>query len=307
MSEIKTFPSSDGKSTISYEIWAPEEKPVAILQLVHGMSEYVHRYEELALYLNKQGILVTGEDHIGHGHSADYADYGYFGPENGWQHMVEDVETLRSITAEAYPGVPYIMMGHSMGSFITRAWMAKYGSSVDGTILMGTAGKNPAIGFGIFLAKLIKKLKGERHKSRLLTIMAFGSYSKRIPDAKTHSDWLTRDQAVVNAYVEDSMCGFIFKTAGYIDLFEMLKYINTEEWYTAIPKELPVLVIAGKEEPVGEYGNGPTEVAEGLIAAGCSKTQLSLYDDMRHEILNEFGKEEVFEELNDYILACAGK
>ncbi len=303
--------SSDNVSELYVATWTPDEaampdgKPVCILQIVHGMSEYVDRYAGFAAYLNGFGVLVTGEDHIGHGHSAKPEDYGYFAHEDGWKYLVDDIEKLHRETAEKWPGIPYIVMGHSMGSFLTRAYLAMYGKDIDGAVIMGTAGTNKALAGGKALTKAVKLFRGERAKSALITAAAFGSYTKRIPDMKTNNDWLSRDDAVVSKYRDDPMCGFTFTLSGYLDLFNVLQYVNDPQWYKHVKKDLPILITAGKEDPVGNYGEGPTEVHSKLLAEGCDRAELDLYEGMRHEILNEFGKEQVYEDVKDFVLACA--
>lgn len=307
MKTESSFRSADGRSNIHYEVWKPEKEPVCVLQIIHGMSEYVGRYAAFAEFLNSYGVLVCGEDHIGHGHSAEPKDYGYMGKGGGWENIVEDVHTLRGMMQKDYPGIPYVMMGHSMGSFLIRAYLQKHQEGLAAAIIMGTGGKNPAAGAGLFITKLVRKLKGDYHRSAFLTKTAFGSYLDRIPDARTNNDWLSRDTAVVDAYIADPMCGFVFTTSGYQELMEVLIQINTKEWYASIAKDLPIMVIAGAEDPVGAYGAGPKEVADGLKAAGCKDVQLKLYDGMRHEILNEIGKEQVMYDLKDFIFEKAVK
>lgn len=297
-----TFKSTDGKTQVHWYKW-DVEKPVAVLQIVHGMSEFMERYDAFAKYLNENGILVVGHDHIGHGKSVESKkDWGYFGEEGGWKVFIQDVEELRKIVKEQYPDVPYFLMGHSMGSFVARGWLKMFGEGIDGAIIMGTAGSNPALGAGKALAKLIRTFKGGRHVSKLITAMAFGSYNNRIPNAKTYNDWLTRDDEVVAWYVKEPACGFSFTLSGYIDLFNLLGYIQGDQWATSVPKDLPMLFVAGGDDPVGSYGVGPAEVVDRLDAAGCEDVSLIIYDGMRHEILNEFGKEEVMNDLRKFIL-----
>ena len=298
----KTFLSKDGKSTIHYYVWEPAGEPVAILQITHGMAEHLLRYEPFAEYLNSYGILVCGHDHIGHGRSADPEDWGYFGEQDGWKIFVQDVEQLHQIMKVQYMDTPYFLMGHSMGSFVARAWLAMYGTGVDGAIIMGTAGANPALGVAKFLVKTIRNSKGSRHISGMLTKLAFGSYNKKIDPNRTPYDWLTRDGEIVDKYIKDPACGFTFTTAGYADLFNLIGYISSENWYKLVPKQLPILLVAGADDPVGAYGAGPAEVAEGLENAGCTDVSLIIYENMRHEILNEFGKEAVYEDLRRFIL-----
>ena len=272
------------------------------------MSEYIERYDAFAKFLNDNGIAVVGHDHVGHGRSADPADYGYFGEKDGWLTFAADVEKMFELTKAEYPDVPYFLMGHSMGSFVARTWFGKHCKDIDGVIFMGTAGANPALGAGKALLGIIRAAKGSRHLSKMITAIAFGSYNKHIPDAKSDYDWLTRDTEIVKKYLDDPACGFMFTTAGYGDLFNLLTYINSEQWYKDIPKDIPVLVISGGEDPVGEYGRGPSEVAGKLEEAGCGDVSLLIYEGMRHEVLNEIGKETVMEDIKKFILdeECEG-
>ena len=198
-----------------------------------------------------------------------------------------------------------------MGSFLCRAWLAKYGQrtfsdgQLHGSVICGTAGSNPALGAGLALCKAIRKVKGSRHKSKLLTAMAFGSYVKGIDDPRTNYDWLSHDEALVDAYDADPMCGFTFTVAGYQDLFSLLQYIAEEQCYSAMPKDLCYLLIAGLEDPVGNYAKGVIEVKEKMEAAGCSDVSQIIYEGMRHEIHNEIEKEIVWEDLRDFCLDMA--
>lgn len=297
----KTFLSADGHSDIHVAVW-PVENPKAILQITHGMAEYIERYDGLAKYLNQYGILVAGHDHIGHGQSSLHEDYGYFGEEDGWRIFAEDVEKMYRIIKEEYPGVPHFVLGHSMGSFVARTWFAKFAKDVDGVIFEGTAGSNPALKPAFALISLLIKTKGSRYRSKTITGMAFGSYNSRIKDAKSHNAWLSRDEEVAKVYDQDPACGFMFTLAGYNDLFSLLTYINSSEWYNNVPKDVPVLLMAGCEDPVGDYGKGPAEVAEKMEEAGCSNVSLLLYEGMRHELHNEIGKETVMNDIKRFIL-----
>ena len=298
----KTFLSKDEKSTIHYYIWEPEGQPKAVLQIVHGMAEHILRYADFAEYLSSQGILVCGNDHIGHGRSADPKDWGYFGENDGWRIMIQDVEQLHGIMKVQHMDCPYFILGHSMGSFIVRAWLAMIGRGIDGAIIMGTSGSNSAIGVAKTLVSTLRKTQGSRHISRTVTGLAFGSYNKRIKPQRTDYDWLTRDDAIVDKYIEDPACGFTFTLAGYSDLFNVIAYVSSDSWYKLVPKDLPLLIVSGTEDPVGSYGKGPAEVAEKLEEYGCSDVSLILYEGMRHEILNEIGKETVYDDIRRFIL-----
>ena len=310
--ENYSFKSSDKTSTIQYYIWRPtdeahREKPVAILHIIHGMSEYVGRYGGFASWLAEQGILVAGDDHIGHGTSARPEDYGYFGHNDGWKHLVDDEEQLRNILRKEYPDTPYVILGHSMGSFILRAWLAMYAKAadVDGCIVMGTCGTNKALGAGAALTTLLMGIKGEKKKSNLITGLAMGGYAKPFAAEGSPVAWLSRDKDLVHAYEQDPMCGFPFTLGGYLDLFALIRYICADEWYQKVPKNLTLLITSGANDPVGDMGKGPAEVYDKLQAAGCQDVNLLLYEDMRHEILNEIGKDRVWEDMRDFVMDMA--
>lgn len=295
------FLSSDGKSSIRVRVWETEN-PALILQIVHGMAEHIDRYDVFAEYMNGFGITVVGHDQIGHGRSAEPKDYGYFGKADGWKHFIEDVESLRKTVRTEHPELPYFMLGHSMGSFVVRGWLKMFKEGIDGAVLTGTAGSNPALGAGKALVALLRKIKGDRHLSKLVSDMAFGNYRKRIPDAKAEYDWLSRDREIVDKYTADPACGFTFTLAGYADLFNLIGYIQGSEWAASIPKEIPYLLASGEEDPVGTYGAGPAEVLNLMENAGCGDVSLLLYQGMRHEVLNEIGKEIVMEDIRRFLL-----
>ncbi len=293
--------SSNGKTQLECTEWKPYAEPKAILQIVHGMCEYVGRYDAFAQFLNKENILVVGDDHLGHGHSADEG-YGYFGEQDGWKRLIDDECLLAKTMQEKYPNVPYILLGHSMGSFIARGVLAtETAKTFSGAIIMGTAGTNNAINLGLTIIKLLRKIKGSKSHSKLITGMAFGSYLKNIENPVNNSAWLSHDDNVCISHATDPMCKFTFTLAGYEDLFRLLKYINSDEWYAKLPQNLPILVTSGWEDPVGDYGKGPAEVVEKIKKANCEVAAI-FYEGMRHEILNEIGKETVYDDMLAFIL-----
>ena len=293
-----TFPSSTELGDIFVREWLVD-KPKAIIQMVHGMAEHGARYQEMAEYFNSHGFSFVIDDHMGHGKSIPEGleeNQGYFGEEDGDVHLVEDEGILTDMLKEEFPEVPIILFGHSMGSFIARRYTAFYADKIAGAVFCGTAGKNPALGIAMALANREIKKKGAQHKSTLIDKMAFGSYNKRT-EQRTNFDWLTKDEQIVDAYIEDPLCGFLFSSAGYLDLFKLLKFVNSEEWYGKVPNELPILVTAGHDDPVGAYGKGPKEVYARLRATGHSKTDMNLYLGDRHEIHNETDRQKVYEDL----------
>lgn len=299
-----TFDSRDGQSKIHAVRWVPEGKIVCILQIVHGMAEYIERYEALAQYLGGKGILVTGDDHLGHGKSVGREGaYGYFCEQDPATVVVRDVHRLKKITQEEYPGVPYVILGHSMGSFILRNYLFKYGTGIQGAIVCGTGSQPKLL---IKLSRMIAAVQGvflgQKHVAKMIDKMAFGSYNKKIPGAKTAFDWLCTDEKVVDDYMNDELCGFTFTVNGFKTLFTLIDRLNQEENLSAMPKELPVHFIAGDMDPVGNYGEGVKKAYQDFSKAGMKKISLKLYAGGRHELLNEKNKQQVYEDIYPWIM-----
>ncbi len=299
--ETIVYPSSGGRGRVSAALYTPDEaaEPKAILQISHGMCEYIGRYETFAKWLCDRGFAVCGNDHLGHKNTALLGQdrLGYFGPRGSYQYLVEDLELLRIEVSKRYPGVPCFLLGHSMGSFIARLYAARYGQGLAGFIISGTAGKNPMAGMGKALAAIIEVLHGPQYESKLLFKMSNGGFNKSFDEPVTPVDWLTRDSDICKAYCRDTFCNFRFTVSAYYELFTMIDLCNRSSWYEDMPKNLPVFVMAGDKDPVGNNGEGPTEVAEGLRKAGLQQVQLKLYPQGRHEMLNETNKEEVYENI----------
>lgn len=299
--EVYTYPSSNGKWRVSALIFTPGEGTVVrgVVQLSHGMCEYVGRYEALARVLCDAGLVFCGNDHLGHGATAllNREKLGYFGPRGSRKFLVEDLELLRREMAGRYPGVPYFLLGHSMGSFIARLFAGRFGQTLDGLILSGTAGRNPAAPVGQALSRGVELVKGPRYVSEKVYDLANGSFSRAFPDAKTPVDWLSKDDAVCDAYLRDPQCTFKFTVSAYYELFSMLDECTSGQWYESVPKRLPIYILSGDQDPVGSMGTGPKEVYAGLTKAGCQDVELRLYPGGRHEMFNEVERETVYQEL----------
>lgn len=283
------FPSADGQTTIHASQWIPEGTVRAVLQISHGMVEYIDRYDRFARYLNEQGIYVVGNDHLGHGESVVSDEkLGYFRHPDGNECVIADLHQLRQITAKKYPDVPYFMLGHSMGSFLIRQYMMLHGEGLSGVIVMGT-GSQPGIALaaGKAICKVIAACRGWGHRSFLVNILAFASNNTKFRPARTHMDWLTKDESIVDVYLADPWCTYTFTLDGFYQLFRTLQFIQKEENIRQIPRELPVLVVSGADDPVGGFGKGVRTVYDGFLAAGLKDVEMVLYDEDRHEILNE--------------------
>lgn len=301
------FYDSCGAGRIHACRWMPEGEPKAILQIVHGIAEFVERYDDFACYLNSLGYIVVAEDHMGHGQSiAQGSIQGYF--HGGWFCGVDDTYRLMLDTMAAFPGLPYILFGHSMGSFMARTILAKYpNSGIAGAIICGT-GWQPlfALPALIKVVEAMCKKNGEEKPSQQLQNLIFGSYNNKITDPRTPSDWLTRDNAVVDAYVAHPLCGFVPACGLLRDMMKGIYYVEQPKNLANMKKHLPVLFIAGTEDPVGPYGKGVEKAAKAFKKAGMVNVSLKLYPECRHEILNEWNRQEVYEDIRSWLARITG-
>ncbi len=299
------FDSRDGEHKIYAVKWIPEtEKPVCILQIVHGVAEHIGRYDEFARYLAGKGILVVGDDHLGHGRSVNPGEpYGYFCKEDAATVLVRDEHRLKKMIQEEYVGVPYIILGHSMGSFIVRNYLLRYGTGINGAVIMGTGMQSKGI---IMTASAIAAVQrifcGSKHVSRLMNRLVFGSYNKRIVSCRTEMDWLSANEENVQRYLEDPLCGFVFTVNGFQTVFKLIRNLCDEEKLKTMPKNLPVFFVAGAEDPVGDCGRGVEQVYRSFRDLGMENVQMKLYSGDRHEILNEADRENVYGDIYRWLL-----
>ena len=297
------YRSATGTCDIRAHSYAPADTSSvrAVLQIVHGMAEHSERYHDLAVFMAEHGYAVYLHDHAGHGKSvASDSELGYFGAENGVTGIVRDVHTLTRKAAETHVNRPIFLLGHSMGSFVARAYVTAFGGALTGAIFSGTSGKNPGAAAGIALAKMTEKFKGDHFRSAFIDHIAFGSYNKRYDDPRTSFDWLSRDTEQVDRYIADPLCGFLFTAAGYRDMFTLLQSVSGKNWYARVPKKLPMLLISGTMDPVGNYGKGVRQVAEDLKKTGHKDVTLHLYQDARHELFNEINAADVRQDLLEW-------
>lgn len=298
-----TFPSRDGFHTIHAMKWQSDDvEPVGILQLIHGMAEYVARYEEVAVHFAEKGFIVVGDDHLGHGDTAkEYGDYGFFCKNDPVTVLVRNEHRLKKIVQKDHEGLPYFILGHSMGSLILRNYLCRYGSGIDGAVICGTAHYGR---LSLFVGKLltgILKIAGkEKNKSALLDEVMFGSFNKRT-EKRTAFDWICSDERVVDSYMNDPSCGFLFTVNGYDTLIELIKKLNKRSYLSKMPKKLPVLFISGAEDPVGNYGKAVQDVYDTFLHLDLTKVQIKLYNDARHELLNEKQKMQVYEDVSNWL------
>ncbi len=298
------FDSRDNVNKIHAMKWIPDtDKPVCILQIIHGMAEYIERYDEFARFMAEKGILVVGEDHLGHGRSVgENGTYGYFCERDAATVVVRDAHRLKKMVQEQYPGVPYIILGHSMGSFILRNYLCRYGTGIQAAVIVGT-GMQPkfVLVTGKALLAFQKVFTGSKHPDNLMNALSFGSYNKRIPESKTQMDWLTKDEKIVDAYLEDPLCGFTFTVNGFQTLLELVSRLYKRENLEKMPKELPVFFVSGEADPVGDYGKGVKRAYQSFLDVGMKNVKMKLYENDRHELLNEMDREQVYGDIHQWI------
>ncbi len=292
------YPSKDGITQIHAVEWIPEGDVKAVLQICHGMVEYIERYHEFAEFMEKHGIYVVGHDHLGHGKSVVSDEkLGYFGEPKGNSYVIADIHKLRVQTVEKYPNVPYFMLGHSMGSFLLRQYLGLYSRGLSGAIVMGT-GKQPnaVLAVGKFVCKMIASVKGWDYRSKFVNSFAVGGYEKKMGLA-----WISRNPENVEKYGADPLCSFMFTVNAYYHMFSGIQKMNEQEKEGKTIKTLPIFFVAGKEDPVGNYGKSVESVYRQYKAAGYQDIEMKLYEKDRHEILNETDREIVFDDILNWL------
>lgn len=299
--EVFSFPSADGRTTVHAVRWTPEDgKYRAVLQITHGMVEYIERYRAFAEFLNDNGFLVVGHDHIGHGESVVSKDeWGYFA-EHPSDTVVADMHTLREMTQKEHPGVPYFMLGHSMGSYMLRKYLAIHGEGLTGAIIMGTGCiPDNTTKLAMFIAKLQAAFFGWHHRSKLLQKLSYDKYYHQfdLTGKDASNSWLTKDEEIVKTYYADPKCTFVFTVNAYMGLFEAVLFDNQQENIEAVPKSLPLFFVSGAMDPVGGCGSGVKKVYNKFDTAGKEDITWKLYDNDRHEILNETDRDVVYHDI----------
>lgn len=301
-----TFMSADGKTPIHVHEWVPDCDLNGVIQIAHGVSEYIERYERFARFMAAKGFVVVGNDHLGHGKSVQSQDdLGYFADTDGWIKVVDDIEALRALTETKYPGIPYFLFGHSMGSFLTRTYLCRFPyAPLAGVILSGT-GQNPApvIMAGALTCDAEILHLGPHGRSQLVNDLAFGAYNKDFQPERTPFDWLSRDEKSVDKYVADPLCGFNCTVNLYRDMMFGLKYISEKRNLDKMNKELPVYFMSGDKDPVGANGVGMVKAYTMFVKAGVRDVKYKLYPDGRHEMLNELNRDEVMKDISDWIFS----
>ena len=280
----KSVRSSDGIHDLSGVVYLPDGEPKGYFHIVHGMTEYIGRYAEMMSLLADNGYIAFGYDNLGHGHTAkNNSELGYFAHKDGWKRLVEDVHVFAESVRSEYGEHPYYLMGHSMGSFIARLAASEYGG-YEKLIVCGTAGPTPTFRPALALCNVVKAVRGEHNRSILLALLCFGSYNKRFKNAE--GNWVTKNPAILEKYKDDKYAGFLFTSSAMADLVRLNMECNRQEVIARLAKEKPVFLIAGTDDPVGDYGRGVKKVYENMKKAGVP-AKIKLYDGFRHEIFHD--------------------
>lgn len=282
--------------------WTPEDSKIkGVVQIAHGMAEHAGRYDDFAKFLNENGYIVYADDHRGHGKTSPN-ELGYMGEGDVFHIMVDNLKDLTDIIKKENPKLPLFLLGHSMGSFISLRYSELYGTELKALILSGSNGKqNLKFSFGALIAKMEMKTKGPKAPATIMDKLSFGNFNSNFKPNRTNSDWLTRNTEEVDKYIKDSMCGTIHSTSYFYYLLKGLKNNYKYENLNKIPKNLPILLVAGKNDPVGLMGQGVKRLQASLKDVGIKKVNMILYNNARHEILNEINKEEVYSDILEFL------
>ena len=297
------FQSSTGRTSIHALKCVPDGKPRAVVQIAHGIAEHIDRYRPFMEFLADNGFVAAGNDHLGHGKSIRVPEeQGFFAEKDGWWRVVDDMDKLHDIMSKEYPELPYVLFGHSMGSFLTRTYLIKHPDKYDGVILSGTGHQSPALVLGgNAAASVMAKLNGAMGDGAKLDSLAFGTYLNKIENPRTKFDWLSRDTEQVDKYIADPLCVFVGKIGLYRDMMQGIKFITDKKNIAQMNKEKPVYFMSGDGDPVGDYGKGVVRAYKAFCDAGLHDVFMRLYPGGRHEMLNETNKEQVYQDILNWL------
>lgn len=300
MKKIMKITSSDGKTTLNVVAWRPNGKVKAVLQIAHGVTEYIERYEEFAQFMNERGIYVVGNDHIGHGHSIAYGEEPmYF---SDWNYTVKDLYSVYGFAKDEYPEVPYFLMGFSMGSFMVRQFLIDYPGRVDATIIMGTGQQSWInVALGKMMANSEAKKVGEEHGSPVVDKLTFGTYNKFFKPNRTEMDWLCACETALDKYIADPMRGKHMSAGLFREMLNGMLYTAKKRNISKMDKDIPVLFLSGDKDPVGDQGKGVKKAYNAFKKSGIKDVTLKLYPGLRHDILHEEIHKEIYEDIYNWI------
>jgi alpha-beta hydrolase superfamily lysophospholipase len=299
--ELRTFEASDGRS-LALHAWLPEGAPRAAVQIVHGMGEHAGRYARAAEALTGASYAVYACDVRGHGRTARSAlEVGDLGPD-GWNRSVQDQRELCDRIAREHPGLPRVLLGHSMGSFLAQQYLVTHGDTIAGAVLSGSSGGGGlALHLPAWVARIERRRLGRSAQSPLLARLLFGRFNRAFEPARTEFDWLSRDPAEVDRYIADPRCGFVLRVGSLLEMFEGLRATGRRRSRARIPKDLPIYVFSGERDPVHRKLRGLRALLRGYRRAGLRRVTHRLYREGRHEMLNETNRAEVLADLRAWL------
>ncbi len=297
--EVFYLPSSDGKSRLFCVCWKPDGEIKMVLQVIHGMIEHTGFYEDFALFLARQGIAVVGHDHLGHGRTAkEPEDLGFFSGKKGYRCLIKDIHRVRRYITRRWENIPQFVLGHSMGSFLLRRYLTLFGEGMEGAVLMGTGNPpNVLVKFGLILVSAASVCLGADYRSERINTLFRQAMNRKFRPVRTSMDWLTLDERQVDRFLADEQCQMLFSCSAYRDLLQMVNDSEHRSLMRRIPKSLPILLISGREDPVGEFGKGVDRAFGNLKKAGIEDVEMLLYPHCRHELVIEKNREQVAEDI----------
>ena len=300
--ETFAIPSANGQEKLAVTLWQPDTPPRGVVQIVHGMREHMGRYADFASFLASQGFATIGHDQLGHGKTVlNGKPFGYFGEKDGARFLLGDCRNVTHLLQRRFPNLPLFLLGHSMGSFITRIYILRCAKELAGYICMGTGGEEPLAPLGRTLAETLVRMGQGKKEAAFLSRLVFSPYSRHFPDEDDSNAWLSRDKDAVALYGGDTYTKSLLTNAGFRDLMELQLAATSKAWAQRIDKDLPIFLVAGSQDPVGGYGKGVVQTYERLVLAGVLDVQCKLYEGARHEVLNEINREEVYFDLLRWI------
>lgn len=298
--ESFTFKGANGQDVFTW-CWSTVDKPLGILQIFHGMAEHAERYDDFAGYLNTMGFAVYACDQRGHGRTGEMNSSSCHLDNDGFNGIIEDQNLLSKLIQQKYPGIPIYVLGHSFGSFVAQEYIKRYGSDISGVILSGSCMMNgPEIKAG-YTAATMSLIFGRRRPNKILDKLSFGSYNKAIENPASKFSWLSLDENQVKKYEADNFCGNIMSTNFFYYFFKGLTGLYNADNASKIPKDLPIYIMSGDNDPVGKYGVGVAKLHEWYKTLGIKDLRFKLYQGGRHEMINETNRSEVYQDISSWL------
>ena len=297
------FDSTTGKNTLYAVSCVPDCAPRGVVQIAHGIADHIDRYRDFMQFLAENGFAAVGNDHLGHGKSIrGIEEQGFFAEENGWDYAVADMDKLHDMMSAEFPGIPYVMFGHSMGSFLTRTYVIKHPNKYDAVILSGTGHQvKPMVESGYALSCAAAKLYGTHKFGTTLNNIAFGAYNNGFDEVRTEFDWVCGNPDAVDKYIADPFCGFVPRIGLFKDMMGGIKFITDMDNIKKMNKTKPVMFFSGDRDPVGENGKGVLRAYKAFCDAGLTDVFMRLYPGGRHEMLNERNNADVYKDVLDWL------